>query len=79
MALFLPTLSHRWKEGEEKETRKGQRRARKGEGAEKESQECSKEEERYMIQAGWRISIEKLKTTLSQTCARFLPFRLWHG
>lgn len=67
MALFLPTLSHRWKEGEEKETRERQRRAGKGERAKEESEERSKEEERYMIQA----VTEKLQTTLSETCARF--------
>lgn len=71
MALFLPTLSHRWKEGEEKETRERQRRPGKGERAKEESEERSKEEERYKIQAAWRISTEKLETTLSQTCARF--------
>lgn len=46
-----PLFYNRWKEGEEKEDRKGKRRGRKGkrEGAKKESQKCSKKEERYVL------------------------------
>lgn len=71
-SIFLPSLSRRWKESKEKETRERPRRAGKGERAKKESEERSKEEERYMIQAVWRTGTEKFKTTLLQMCSCFL-------
>lgn len=49
--IVSPSFHTRWKEGEEKEDRKGKRRDRKGKrkGAKKESQKCSKKEERYVL------------------------------
>uniref|UniRef100_A0A673J795 Tubby-related protein 1-like n=1 Tax=Sinocyclocheilus rhinocerous TaxID=307959 RepID=A0A673J795_9TELE len=41
----LTNLPHRWREGEEEETGEGQRINREGEGNQKESEKCSKEEE----------------------------------
>lgn len=48
--IVSPPVYNRWKEGEEKEDRKGKRGERKGkrEGAKEESQKCSKKEERYV-------------------------------
>lgn len=46
--MVSPPFYNRWKEGEEKEDRKRRGRKGKREGAKKESQKCSKEEERYV-------------------------------
>lgn len=47
--MVSPPFYNRWKEGEEKEDRKRTGRKGKREGAKKESQKCSKKEERYVL------------------------------
>jgi len=42
---ILTNLPHRWREGEEEETREGKRINREGERIQKESEKCPKEEE----------------------------------
>lgn len=74
--VSLP-FCHRWKEGKEKEDRKGKRKRRdrkgKRKGAKKESQECSKKEERSgLIHTNQQLEKQML---LSWRCSPLCRFR----